>query len=205
MANTKQRIQRARQSVTDEGVLTVHIYSPIRDDDGNQKVVASRPFNVAELPIKQQALMCAKGVGAFMAQAYGTLDDPDPNDVAEACTDLWDDMVKGTFTPGRGAGEGRPTAFFEALAEFLKLPVHVVMHQVREDKTTFSAGKLAQFAKHPPIAEITARIEGERAKEKLAKAKAAKKTAGEMDIASLFNMDHSGAEEADGEEEEEAA
>jgi len=196
------RIQRAYQSVTDEGVLKVHIYSPIKDEDGKQKVVRTVQYNAAELPLKMQAICVAKGLGFYMAGRYSNAEDCDnPDDIAEACDSLFAEMEKGTFVPGRGTGDGgRPSPFFEALAEYLKMPVHLVIHQVREDKVKFSAGKLAQFAKHPPIAAITARIEQERAKEKAAKAKAALKDAEDMDIASLFDLGGEG-----GAEREEAA
>lgn len=184
MAN---RIQRAYQNVTDAGILTVNIYGP-PDAAGKQEVQRKLDFDAATLPGKMLNICAAKGLGFYMAGRYSPVDGEDPTveDITDACNALYNEMKEGKFVPGRASGEARPTPFFEALAEYLKQPVDLVMAQVRDDKVKFSAGKLAQMAKFPAIAVLTARIERERAAEKEKRAKAAQKGAPDMDIAGLF-------------------
>lgn len=185
-----QRLQRAYQTVED-GKLTIHIYSPLRDADGKQKVVSTRVYNTADLPDKSRNDICApKGLGFYMAGRYSSSEDLDPNDISGCCDEVWDEMLKDTFIPGRGAGSGeaRPTPFFEALAEHLGLPVHVVQQQVKEDKVKFSPGKLAQIAKLPAIAQRIAKIERERAAAKEKRARDAAKGAEAVDLTTLFDM-----------------
>jgi hypothetical protein len=180
------RIQRAYQNVNDAGVLTVNIYGP-PNSEGKQEVARKLDFDAASLPEKMSNICLAKGLGFYMAGRYATDEDPSVQDIVDACNDLYKEMSEGKFVPGRASGEGRPTPFFEALAEYLKQPVHLVMAQIREDKVKFSAGKLAQMAKFPAIQVITARIERERAVEKGNRARAAAKTAEPLDIAAMFD------------------
>jgi hypothetical protein len=187
---TTTRTQRAYQSVTDDGTLRVHIYGLARDEDGKQAVVKTLSFDSHSVAEKLHGVILAKGLGFYMAGRYASVDADDltPEDIEDACEELYDEMVKGTFAPGRASGPARPTPFFEALAEHLHMPVHFVMEKVRSDKTTFSAGQLAKMAKFPAVAVITARIERERALDKEKRAKAAAKTADDMDIAGLFDF-----------------
>ena len=196
MATT--RTQRAYQSVTEDGHLKIHIYSPRRDDNGKQSVDRTAEYDVTTLPEKIQLICLAKGFGFYCAGRYSTNEELTPQEIQEACDELYEEMSQGKFAPGRG--DARPTPFFEALAEHLKLPIHVVMEKVKSDKATFSPGKLAQMAKFPAVAQITARIERERAAEKEKRAKAALRDAPAMDIAALFAEPS-----ADEEEEQDAA
>lgn len=186
MATT--RTQRAYQGVSEEGILTVNIYSPERDAKGKQEVVIKRVYDATKLPPAMSNICLAKGLGFYAAARYSSDagDDLTPEMVAAECDNLYQDMLEGKFTPGRASGEARPTAFFEALAEYLKMPVHVVVQQIRDDKVKFSAGQLAKMAKWPAIAVLTARIERERAAEKEKRAKAGLKGAEDMDILGLF-------------------
>jgi hypothetical protein len=163
----------------------VNIYGP-PNSEGKQEVARKLDFDASNLPTKMANICLAKGLGFYMAGRYATDEDPSVQDIVDACNDLYKEMSEGKFVPGRASGEGRPTPFFEALAEYLKQPVAAVIAQIREDKVKFSAGKLAQMSKFPAIQAITARIERERAAEKEKRARAAAKTADPLDIAAMF-------------------
>lgn len=169
------RIQRAYQTVTDDGFLHVHVYGPV-GHDGKQAVHTTLDFDCTLLPSTIANQCRAKGVGFYMSGRYSPKDadtDMTPDDVIAECNRLYTEMEKGQFTPGRGGGEARPSPFHEALAEFLKLPIHVLQEKLK-DKTTYTQAKLAAMGRHPAVASISARITKERAAEaeRAAKAKA---------------------------------
>lgn len=177
------RTQRAYQTVADTGVLTVNVYSLEKDADGRQLPFTALTFPTADLPAKMLSYCAAKGLGFYMQSRYSATeeDDPSPQEVVDRCNALFTEMEAGTFTPGRGGGEARPTPFHEALAEHLKVPVHVIVAKIKDQPLVYTKGKLVAMAKVPAIAMITARITKERAQEAEKKMRAKAREAGKID------------------------
>ena len=171
----------AQQTVHLDGKLELAVFGPKPADGGNQPITNTLMIDTTKFPPKMKAFLVARGYGMYLASRY-TPNAPDatPPSVEDAHNALLKEIEEGTFTPGRSSGPAQPSAFHEAVAQHLDLPVHVVSEQMK----SFAKTQTMALRKHPEIDAKVQAILAERAKAAGDAASKAPKPA--LDIAGMF-------------------
>lgn len=176
---------KTRRATTDLEAGTVTVYGP-PGDDGKPVVFKVISLGDPSTWNDKTRNMAAWYGAAYIAQnSYNRHDNPTPEQVVETVEKTLAALADGTWTPGRTFGFGEQPDIVHALAEYYKVPLHVMAEDIENrivrgedgepvkdaknrNKRVFTKAVLEHLAQEPAIRPIMARLAKERA-DRLAK------------------------------------
>ena len=185
---TRRKLVRSKIA-PDGSAVTFDIFGPA-DSNGDQSVVSTLSFNVADIPADRLSWFAAYGYAQIGSNRYNKLSDEDatPDRVRRELDDLGTTVSNGTWTPGRVLADREPSDLELAIAEATGTPIADLLDRIenevhldehgnpKRDKAgrvskVFTKSVLTSLAEDPAVKPIYARLVAERAKRLSAEAK----------------------------------